>query len=76
MSLRQAYENCATNAYLDLLVEGSPRGPVTVESALDACQTEAQQIQSLLLSTNMEPKLVFSIMTNLRVAAKHRLLGH
>src|SRR6185437_17042713 len=39
-TLRQQYDSCVANAYLDLLVEGRPNTTLTAEAAVQACETE------------------------------------
>lgn len=74
-SLRDNYENCVARAYLDLLIRGEPRTPLTAERAVQGCESELIALQSLLMNTNMDPKMAFSMISTIRLSAKRRLMN-
>ena len=73
-TLRQQYESCVANAYLDLLVEGRPNTTLTAEAAVQACETELQALYSLLINTDMPPRQALSMVSAIRLTAKANLL--
>lgn len=73
-SLRENYETCVANNYLQLLIDGRPKANLTAEQAVRGCETELQALHSLLINTNMDPKQALSMISNIRISAKLRLL--
>lgn len=72
-SLREKYDNCVGNNYVELIAQGRQITALTAENAVQSCETELQTLYSLLINTDMDPKLALSMVTNIRLAAKRRL---